>query len=154
MVLWLTMVMSPSNMTEKRSSHIAHLSRDFQIAVFILMRLTKPSHFASTPCTTFSAHFVLKRVLQRDTKGVRPFPESCFGMCKMPSQALSSATLHSLPLGCPFPAALVCQGLQRMETCGVHFVVWHRISERGTACGPFIWHLRCAGDNDKWVPCS
>lgn len=101
--------MSPSNVTEKRSSRVAHLSRDFQIAVFILMRLTKPPHFTSTPCTTFCAHFVLKRLFQSDSKGISPIPRVLFWDVQNALPG-SWVVLPHIPkaftsLGLPFPSS-------------------------------------------------
>lgn len=134
MVLWLTTVMSPSNMTEKRSSHTAHLSRDFQIALFIVMRLTHLISLHQFSLQHILCPFCVEKGSPKPHQRCKTFSQSpVLGHAKsLPGSwvGLPYITKAFTSLGCPFPAALVCPGLQRLEACGVHFVIQHKFQSQ------------------------
>lgn len=113
----------------------------------------KSSHFTSTPCTTFCTHFVLKRVLQSHTKGIRPFPRVLFWGVQNPPQG-SWVVLPHIPkaptsLGLPFPelwCARACKGWRPVE--------FTLLSDTGFQSQVQPVSSGTAGDDDKWVTCS
>lgn len=144
MAIWLTTLMSPSNLAEKKI--IPHCSFVQRFPDCSVKTCLSPwgwlNHLSSSALLhQILCHTVEKASPRATLKIQAPLSVSYFGCkthAKHPLRQLSSATPHHhnvhFPLACPFPAALLCQGLQRVERDLPSSFCCHTGFQSGTAC--------------------